>query len=267
MTHFSSNIRFLRKRKGRTQDDLAFALDMKRSTLSGYENQIAQPGIEALIAFSKHFNIAIDTLVKVDLSALGESQLRQLERGFDVYIQGSELRVLTTTIDSRNNENIELVEEKAKAGYTTGFADPEYIKVLPAFHLPFLSSSKKYRSFQISGDSMLPIPDKSYVTGEYVVDWNFIRSHQPYIILTRDEGIVFKIVENKIREEGILTMHSLNPLYEPFDLSVGEVREVWKFVHYISSEMPEPNRERDTLTETVKHLQRQVQAIQTKLNL
>ncbi|MCC7318828.1 MAG: LexA family transcriptional regulator [Bacteroidales bacterium] len=267
MTHFSNNIKFLRKRRNRTQDDLAFALNIKRSTLSGYENQVAQPGMESLVAFSKYFNVSVDTLIKVDLSGLSESQLNQLERGYDVYIRGSNLRVLTTTVDHQNNENIELVEEKAKAGYTTGFADPEYIKVLPAFHLPFLSSSKKYRSFQISGDSMLPIPDKSYVTGEYVVDWNFIRSHQPYIILTRDEGVVFKIVENKLKEEGVLSLHSLNSLYEPYELAVSEIREVWKFVHFISSEMPEPNRERDPLADTVKQLQQQVQAIQTKLNL
>lgn len=265
--YFNSNIKFLRKRKGRTQDEVALALSMKRSTLSGYENLIAQPSIETLITFSKYFNIAIDTLLKVDIAQLGESQLSQLERGFDVFIKGSTLRILTTTVDTKNNENIELVEEKAKAGYTTGFADPEYIKVLPAFHLPFLSRNKKYRSFQISGDSMLPIPDKSYVTGEYIVDWNFIRSHQPYIILTREEGVVFKIVENKLTEEGILTLHSLNTIYEPFDLPVGEIREVWKFVHYISSEMPEPNRERDPLTDTVRQLQKEVQAIQMKLNI
>lgn len=265
--NFNTNIRFLRKRRGRTQDDVAFALGMKRSTLSGYENLIAQPNIEALIAFSKYFNIAIDTLLKVDLATLGESQLSQLEKGHDVYIRGSSLRVLTTSVDSHNNENIELVEEKAKAGYATGFADPEYIKVLPAFQLPFLSRNKKYRSFQISGDSMLPIPDKSYVTGEYVVDWDFIRNHQPYIILTREDGVVFKIVENKLSDEGKLVLHSLNPLYEPFELSATDIREVWKFVHYISSELPEPNRERDALSDTVKQLQKEVHAIQMRLNL
>lgn len=265
--YFHSNIQFLRKRRGRTQDEVAMSLGMKRSTLSGYENQVAQPGIETLIAFSKYFNMAIDTLITLNLNALSEFQLLQLEKGTDIFIKGSGLRVLTTTVDSNNTENIELVEEKAKAGYTTGFADPEYIKVLPAFHLPFLSRNKKYRSFQISGDSMLPIPDKSYVTGEYVVDWTFIRSHQPYIILTRDEGVVFKIVENKLKEENLLKLHSLNPLYEPYDLAVTEIREVWKFVHYISSEMPQSNRERDPIAETVKQLQKEVQAIQMKLNL
>ena len=43
--YFASNIKFLRKRRGRTQDDVAFALNLKRSTLSGYENGVAQPGM------------------------------------------------------------------------------------------------------------------------------------------------------------------------------------------------------------------------------
>ena len=103
---------------------------------------------------------------------LSGSQLRQLEHGQDVFITGQKLRVLATTVDRNNEENIELVPEKAKAGYARGFADPEFIGDLPVFRLPFLSSNKKYRTFQITGDSMLPIPDKSWVTGEFVQDWN-----------------------------------------------------------------------------------------------
>ncbi|MBQ3354777.1 MAG: helix-turn-helix domain-containing protein [Bacteroidales bacterium] len=268
--YFSSNIKFLRKHHGRTQDDVAFALNMKRSTLSGYENEVAEPNIEALVAFSKYFNIAIDTLVKVDLSTLSEGQLSQLERGFDPYLKGSNLRVLTTTVNADNIENIELVTEKAKAGYTTGFADPEYIKVLPTFSMPFLSRDRKYRTFQISGDSMLPIPDGSYITGEYVLDWTYIRTGQPYIILTHDDGIVFKIVENKIEEEGMLTLCSLNPLYKPYNLSVNDIKEVWRFVHYISSEMPEQQENRlreEQLVKAVQDLQKKVEEIQLKLSL
>jgi Predicted transcriptional regulator len=267
--YFSTNIKFLRKRKGRTQDDVAFALEMKRSTLSGYENQISEPNIETLVAFSKYFNIAIDTLVKVDLTSISGSQLSQLEKGFDVHLRGSNIRILATTVDNANNENIELVNEKAKAGYTTGFADPEYIKVLPTFYMPFLSRDKKYRTFQISGDSMLPIPDKSFVTGEYVLDWHSIRSGQAYIILTRDDGIVFKMVENKI-DEGKLILKSLNPLYHPYDLPVSEISEVWKFVHYICAEMPNRKenhfREKE-LIQTIQELQKKVEEIQLKLNL
>jgi transcriptional regulator with XRE-family HTH domain len=265
--YFNSNIKFLRKRKGRTQDDVAFALEMKRSTLSGYENEVAQPNIDALIAFSKYYSIAIDTLIKVDLAQLPESQLSQLEKGYDVYISGSILRILATTVNSNNDENIELVNEKATAGYVNGYADPEYIKILPTFHLPFLSKERKYRTFQIRGDSMYPIADGSWVIGEYVQNWNLIKNKHAYILLTNEEGIVFKVVENKIEKDKKLTLHSLNSFYKPYDLPINQVREVWKFVYFFSSVVPEPNIEKEDLIETIRILKNDVRAIQTKLNL
>lgn len=134
---FAQNIKFLRKRKGRTQDEVAIALDMKRPTLSGYENGIAEPPMSVLLAFSDYYKISVDTLIRVDLSRLTESQLWQLEHGHDPFVRGTNLRVLATTVNVDNEENIELVNEKAKAGYATGFADPDFVSVLPAFRLPF----------------------------------------------------------------------------------------------------------------------------------
>jgi len=264
-TYFSSNIKFLRKRKGITQNEIADTLKMKRPTLSGLENEVSQPTISALLTFSKFYNIAIDTLLNIDLAKLSELQLRQLEHGEDVFIKGGRLRVLATTINSDNNENIELVSEKAKAGYTTGFADPEYISQLPRFQMPFLSKQKKYRTFQLSGDSMLPIPEGSWVTGEYVQDWSQVISGQAYVIFTLDDGIVFKVVENLLESEGIFRMYSLNPLYEPYDVPVTEIKEVWKFIHFISTEIPEPMLPQDELLKTVALLKNDVLKIKSKV--
>jgi len=266
MNIFSSNIKLLRKRRGRTQDDMATTLEMKRSTLSGYENEVAQPGIEALLAISAYFDIAVDTLLKVDMSKLRESELSQLERGYDVFVSGSKLRVLTTTVDNQNNENIELVNHKASAGYRTGFADPEYIKVLPTFQMPFLSRERKYRTFQITGDSMLPIPDGSWVTGEFVQNWNLIRDGQAYIILTLDDGIVFKVVQNHMKTNGNFRLLSLNPLYEPYTIDVKDVREIWKFVHYISAELPEPNLPKNEMADTLASLTKEVARLNNRMS-
>jgi transcriptional regulator with XRE-family HTH domain len=263
--YFTSNIKILRKRKGRTQDDVAFALNLKRSTLSGYENGVAQPGIEILIAFSGYFNMSIDTILKMDMSKLSESQLGELERGYDAYIKGSNLRVLTTTVNTENTENIELVPEKAKAGYTTGYADPEYIGELPVFRLPFLSDKRKYRTFQLKGDSMLPIPDGSWVTGEFLQDWMNIISGNAYIVFTMNDGIVFKVVENNIRIDGKLVLYSLNPLYEPYDVNISEVKEIWKFVNYISSELPEPIIPEKQLMQTVAVMKHDLERLKSKL--
>lgn len=264
--YFGRNIKLLRKRQGRTQDEVALVMGMKRSTLSGYENDIAEPGMEALVAFSAFYGIAIDTLIRVDLSTLSESQLAQLERGADVYIRGSNLRVLATSVSPENEENIELVSEKAKAGYRTGYADPEYIGNLPAFQLPFLSADRKYRTFQITGDSMLPIPEGSWVTGEYLQDWNTLVSGQGYIIFTLDDGIVFKIVENLIQERGVLRLYSLNPVYEPYDVPVREIREIWKFVHYISAEIPEPAIPENHLMSMLARLKRDVDRLNREVH-
>lgn len=263
--YFTSNIKFLRKRRGRTQDDVAVALNLKRSTLSGYENGVAQPGIEVLVAFSRYFNLSIDTMLKVDIPSLSESQIGELERGYDAYIKGSNLRVLATTVGTDNTENIELVPEKAKAGYATGYADPEFIGELPRFRLPFLSEKKKYRTFQLKGDSMLPIPEGSWVTGEFVQDWDSVISGKAYIVFTLNDGIVFKVVESMLRTDGKLILYSLNPIYEPYEVHISEVKEVWRFVNYISSELPEPVLPEKQLFQAVAAMKNDLERIKAKI--
>ena len=263
--YFASNIKFLRKRRGRTQDDVAVALNLKRSTLSGYENGVAQPGIDILVSFSRYFNLSIDTMLKINIPELSESQLGELERGYDAYIKGSNLRVLATTVNSDNLENIELVQEKAKAGYTTGYADPEFIGELPRFRLPFLSEKRKYRTFQLKGDSMLPIPDGSWVTGEFVQDWREIISGKAYVIFTINDGIVFKVVENNLSNDGKLVLYSLNPVYEPYEVHISEVKEIWKFVNFISSELPDPVLPEKQLIQAVAAMKNDLERIKAKL--
>lgn len=235
---FNTNLRLLRKRKGLTQEDLAREIRTTRSTVNNYENGIA-PSLENLLLMADFFGISMDTLLRTDMSKLSAFQLLQLERGHDSYVRGTHLRVLATTVDSDNRENIELVSHKAKAGYTAGYNDPEFISGLPTFQLPFLTRERKYRMFQLDGDSMLPIPDKAWVVGEFLQNWNEIRDGHAYIFLTRDDGIVFKVAYNQIRKKKNLLLRSLNPIYSPYEIDAQNILEVWRFVNYFSSELPE----------------------------
>lgn len=253
-----TNVKLLRQRRGRSQEEVAIALDVKRSSLSGYENGSAEPNLDLLVRISEYFKVSVDKMLKYDLNTLSESQLSSLERGWDIDLTGKRLRVLTTQVDRDDRENIELVPEKAKAGYAAGYADPDYISVLPAFQMPFLSREKKYRTFSISGDSMPPVGDGSYVTGEYVQNWQSLRDGQPYIIVTKEDGIVFKVVYNQLNDKGNLLLCSTNPIYPPYEVAISEVLEIWKFVHYISQELPEPNLSRDELARSVLDLRREV---------
>ncbi|MCB0819045.1 MAG: helix-turn-helix domain-containing protein [Bacteroidetes bacterium] len=257
----SKNLKFLRKQSGKSQEEVANDLNIKRTTLSGYENGSAEPNSENLIRLCDYYTIRVDDLLRRDISSGDDSD----PVGLGNYISGDNLRVIATTVDLENNDNIELVPIQARAGYTSGYADPDYIRVLPTFQLPFLSPNKKYRTFPIKGDSMPPVSDGSWVIGEYLQNWRFVQDGHPYIVITQNEGIVFKILFNQIEDRGNFLLCSTNPAYEPYELAVGEVLEIWKFTNYISSDLPEPNLERSGLANTVMQLQRDVQRLKNTL--
>ena len=148
------NLKLLRKRLGKSQEEVANNLSLTRSSYSGYENNVAQPNLDSLILFSDYYRVSIDDLVRKDFEKYKESEWEKIDKGLSADVKGQKLRVLTAMVDENNEDIIEMVSMKASAGYTAGYADPDYIKVLPTFHLPFLSKDRKYRSFPIKGDSM-----------------------------------------------------------------------------------------------------------------
>ena len=254
-TFFSNNMKLLRKRKKLSQEDMAAAVNLKRHDIDNYERGIV-PRPENLVLIADFLKISIDTLLRNDLSKFSEYTLKQLEQGNDSYVKGTKLRVHATTVDSNNNENVELVSHKAKAGYTEGYNDPEFVSGLPTFQLPFLSRERKYRMFQIDGDSMLPIPDKSYIVAEFLRDWSEMQDGHAYIILTKDEGIVFKIAYNQIRKKKNLLLKSLNSQYKPYEVDITDIKEVWKFVNYTASKLPESINSQELLLEKISELQK-----------
>ncbi|MGQ1784038.1 MULTISPECIES: XRE family transcriptional regulator [unclassified Saccharicrinis] len=229
--HFPENIKFLRKRRKLSQADLAAQLELTRTTLAGYEKNI-QPPFKVLIRFADFFNLSIDALVRYDLQALSEFQLSQIEDGFDIDVTGKKLRLLTISVDNEGKENIEMVPVKAQAGYTNSYGDLDFIGSLDKFSLPFLPKDKTYRTFQIQGDSMLPVPEGSWVTCSYIQDWTNIKDGTPCIIVTQDDGIVFKLVYKKLEGKQSLQLVSTNRNYKPYELSIKKVVEIWKFETY-----------------------------------
>lgn len=225
---FAENLKYLRTRKRISQTELANDLKITRTTLAGYEKKV-QPPFKVLIRIAEYFHVSIDALVRYNLSILSEFQISQIEKGFDVDITGSRLRLLTVSVNKNGDENIEMVPVKAQAGYTTSYGDIDFISSLPRFTLPFLDAKKTYRCFQIQGESMLPITEGSWVTCSYIQDWRTIKNGTPCVIVTREDGIVFKIVYNEIEPEQRLQLVSSNRNYKPYAIEIEKVAEIWKF--------------------------------------
>jgi len=259
------NLKLLRNRLRKSQEEVAKELGLTRSSYSGYENNVAQPNLESLILFSDYFKVSIDELVRRNFEEYKESEWENIDKGLNVDIKGGKLRVLTSIVDQHNEDLIELVPVKASAGYTSGYADPDYLKVLPTFHLPFLSKDRKYRSFPIKGDSMPPVVEGSFVVGEFVQNWMSVRNGTPCIVVTKDEGIVFKVVHNLLNSEQSFQLCSTNTFYQPYLVHANDILEVWKFVNYISPELPDIRLDDNDLSKSLNTLQREVSELKSML--
>jgi transcriptional regulator with XRE-family HTH domain len=217
---FSKNIKVLRVKQGLSQEQLADLLGVTRSRIGSYEEGRSEPNLETLIKIASFFKLPIDALVKTDLSRSGNKS----------FIEIGKNRVLfPVMIDEQNNETIEIVSMKASAGYLNGYADPEYIESLQRMKLPFVPTGK-HRAFPIKGDSMPPLGDGSFVVGRFVEDLRDIRNGQTYVLLTQNDGIVYKRVFNKLKEKKRLLLCSDNKLYDPYEVHAEEVLEAWEFV-------------------------------------
>lgn len=257
---FPGNLKFLRERKGLTQQGLSEPLGLTRSKVNALESgQTKAPSPEDFLGISGFFGISIDSMIRVDLSKLGELKLRDLEAGNDVYIRGGNLRVLAISVDKGNNEHVEYVPIKAKAGYMAGYNDPEFIASLPKFSIPNLPKQGTYRIFPTVGDSMLPIPGGSDIVTQYVEDWTGLKADTPCIvILSGQQDFVFKLVT--VYEEGTLVLRSLNPIFEPYAVAAGDVLEIWKFHAYTSREIPEPETDLKQLVRAVREMQKEIKS-------
>jgi transcriptional regulator with XRE-family HTH domain len=260
-----NNLKLLRKRLKKSQEEVAQELNLTRSTYSGYENEVAQPSLDGLIAFSDYYKVPIDDLVRKDFESLSETEWVRMDQGLYADVKGQKLRVLTAMVDENDEEVIEMIPMKASAGYTSGYADPDYLKILPTFHLPFLSKNKKYRSFPIIGDSMPPVGEGSQVVAEYIQNWMTIRSGTPCIVVTKEEGIVFKVVHNLLDSSQSFQLCSTNTFYKPYLVHANDILEIWKFVNYISPELKDVRMDDNDLSKSIQDLQKEIHDLKIAL--
>jgi len=223
------NLKYLRKSRQMTQESLSDQLGIKRTMISAYEDGRSEPKLSTLKIIGDIFSVSLDELLYHDIEQFGRKA-----------IQKKDIKILTVSLDQEENENITMIPQKASAGYLNGFADPEYLKELPQFHLPNLSKNASYRAFEINGDSMLPLTSGTVVIGAYVEQLADIKSGRTYILVTESEGVVYKRVFNYLEENGKLYLVSDNDIYKPYEIQGEDVNEIWEAKAFISTDFPNP---------------------------
>ena len=242
----SDNIKFLRKKFGFTQSTFAEEVEIKRSLVGAYEEGRADPRLNNLLRMSEIFGVSVDTIISKNVEKLTDEELFENTE--------SKLKILSITVDSEDNENIELIPQKASAGYLNGYADPQYIQSLPKFRLPMLPGNATYRAFEISGDSMLPLMPGTIIIGEFISAPIDIKNGKTYVLMTKDEGIVYKRIFNYVDDKGKLFLVSDNKAYSPYEVKVENVLEIWQAKAFISLNFPDEKGEVDMTMEQLTNV-------------
>ena len=177
MVKVNENIRFLRKKRGWTQEMFSKKIGIKRSLVGAYEEGRSDPRLNNLLKICDTFNISLDNILKKDVSILSEKNYK--------INKNQKVKVLSITVDNSGDENIELINQKASAGYLNSYSDFEFIEQLPKFQLPFLNFSGTHRAFEIKGDSMLPLTSGTIVIGKYIENIDYVKDGKNYILLTK----------------------------------------------------------------------------------
>jgi len=243
------NLKYLRKLKGFTQEEFAIKLQIKRSLLGAYEEERAEPRIDVLEIISDHFNISLDDLLRKDLSETKGDYLakRRIQK------LGSESNL------------IYFVPMKAAAGYLAGYADEEFIDELNTFTLPMMGSGQ-FRAFEIIGESMLPTPSGSIIVGQKINGLDDVKQNGAYIVVSRSEGIVYKRLSKNSRTKNKVTLTSDNQSYQPYDMNIEEILELWQAQMVITKVTPQQRWDVGQLANLVSNLQDQVSSMKKRMN-
>lgn len=250
MSLAGKNLKYLRKLRGWTQEEFANKLKIKRSLLGAYEEGRADPRIEVLEIVSNIFKSSLDELLLKDIANAKAGTYMDKRRQMKL---------------AANTSEIEFVPVKAAAGYLNGYADPEFIDELNTFTLPMLSGGN-YRAFEIVGDSMLPTQSGSVIVGEKIDALEEVKTSNTYIVVSKNEGIVYKRVLKNNRNKNKVTLVSDNPQYEPYQVNSDDIVELWQAQMIIAKANVQQRWDVNQLATLVNNLQGQVSSLKKKLN-
>jgi len=254
MSLYSENIKYLRIKKDVSQQVVADAIGIPRPRYAKYEDGKNFPPPETLVALSRYFAMSIDLLLSVDVRKIPVGDLLKLENN----------RVLLPiTVDAHGNNLIEVVTQKAKAGYLNGYSDPEYIESLQQISLPFLGPGK-HRGFPVEGDSMPPHEDGSIIVGRYIEKLGEVLDGKTYIVITKDNGIIYKRLNKNGKNS--LMLNSDNTFFEPYTVKASEILEVWEYVCNIGRTDRKIDASAENLTSLMMEMRQELREVKAKLS-
>jgi transcriptional regulator with XRE-family HTH domain len=113
----------------------------------------------------------------------------------------------------------------------------DFLRSLPTISLPFITSDRS-RAFELGSDFPM---QNSIVVGTGISDWSDVNDGKFYILVTHQQGVIYRRVYNQVKIKGALLLSSDNPSIPSFEISIKDVVEIWEVNSFISQQLPEPH--------------------------
>jgi hypothetical protein len=117
----------------------------------------------------------------------------------------------------------------SQAGYLRANADSSYLKGLEKMLVPKEYDKGKYLVVEVTGDSMDDGTRRAICEGDKLLIKELDRSHWKnklhfrkalFVVCTKEEGVVCKEIIAHDVENGVITCHSWNPLYDDYTVNL-----------------------------------------------
>lgn len=269
MSTVSENIKYLRKLKGYTQEQFAERIGIKRSLVGAYEEARANPKEIYLDSMAEVLGVEVEHLLHENLKEKGrklgagmilklnpslpeaepksersmENQVMEsatdLEDGAITGAQmdlfGSAVRVVeepleqkmeAVSVPARSTSSAKGWKEESQAVSNTDF-----LKLIEGL----LSTQEGYRLFMQPDD--IPLNGTS-VVGKRLHGVESVLNDHLYIIVTRDDQVLFRRAFNQLAIKGTLILSSDFPEKPTIELKADMIKEVYQYLGSFQTSPP-----------------------------
>ncbi|RYZ18223.1 MAG: helix-turn-helix domain-containing protein [Chitinophagaceae bacterium] len=248
VTYFAQNLKHLRKRSARTQEQLGQEVRLGRTTIANYESGLSGPtDPEVLVRLSHLFGVSIDELLTRDL-AQAFAPAAAAPAGPP---PGGDVVAHTLT-------RAPFVAREEAARYLQQGAEPGYLEGLPAYGLPGLRSDE-YRVFEVTDPALAP----RFEPGDRVLCRRAPAGEPPregavYLLVSPVHGLLLR----RLRSDGAGRWLLGPSPGGPVTLAASEVRELWQAEWVLSARLDPPLED---MNRRIADLEEQLSALSRRL--
>jgi transcriptional regulator with XRE-family HTH domain len=129
------------------------------------------------------------------------------------------------------------IKNKGVKEYLANCQKVDYLRTLPTISLPYITTDRS-RAFEAGSDFPM---QNSIIVGTGISDWSDVNDGKFYILVTAQQGVIYRRIYNQVKIKGALLLSSDNPTISSFEISIKDVVEIWEVNSFISQQLPEPH--------------------------